>query len=372
MEQVTFADVEYEGKKRRTRRELFLERMEALVPWERLEERIRPFYPKAGRGRQPYPLAAMLRIHCVQLCYNLSDPGMEDMLYEIESVRRFAGLRLAGPLPDETTILNFRHLLERHGLGRGLFEEINAYLAERGYRVRAGTIVDASIIAAPSSTKNREGVRDPEMHQTKKGNEWHFGMKAHIGVDAETGLVHGVRTTPANTHDLREAGALLHGGEEEVWADAGLPGDREAGGHGRPSGAVACGDETGAAEAPGAGRSAVGARAGQGLGAGQGGAPVPVCEAALRLPEGSLPRAGQEHRTDRAAPGLREPARGGPLFDGVRSRRGNIRPRRAQRRDHRPEHAGLARFQPVIAPKTPETGSLRPAPPPERPCSELP
>ena len=117
MEQVTFADVEYEGKKRRTRRELFLERMEALIPWERLEARIRPLYPKAGRGRQPYPLAAMLRIHCVQLFYNLSDPGMEDMLYEIESVRRFARLRLTGPLPDETTILNFRHLLERHGLG---------------------------------------------------------------------------------------------------------------------------------------------------------------------------------------------------------------------------------------------------------------
>ena len=130
--------------------------MEALIPWERLEARIRPLYPKAGRGRQPYPLAALLRVHCVQLFYNLSDPGMEDMLYEIESVRRFAGLRLTGPLPDETTILNFRHLLERHGLGRGLFEEINAHLAERGYRVRAGTIVDASIIAAPSSTKNRE------------------------------------------------------------------------------------------------------------------------------------------------------------------------------------------------------------------------
>ena len=139
-------------------------------------------------------------------------------------MRRFAGLRLTGPLPDETTILNFRHLLERHGLGRGLFEEINAHLAERGYRVRAGTIVDASIIAAPSSTKNREGARDPEMHQTRKGNEWHFGMKAHIGVDAETGLVHGVRATPANTHDLREAVALLHGGEEEVWADAGYRG----------------------------------------------------------------------------------------------------------------------------------------------------
>ena len=291
MEQVTFADVEYEGKKRRTRRELFLERMEALIPWERLEARIRPLYPKAGRGRQPYPLAAMLRIHCVQLFYNLSDPGMEDMLYEIESVRRFAGLRLTGPLPDETTILNFRHLLERHGLGRGLFEEINAHLAERGYRVRAGTIVDASIIAAPSSTKNREGARDPEMHQTRKGNEWHFGMKAHIGVDAETGLVHGVRATPANTHDLREAGA-----------------------------------------APGAGRGAVAARAGQGFGAGKGGAPVPVCEAALRLPEGSLPRAGQEHRTDRAAPGLREPARGGPLFDGVSGRRGKHPPTRGATR----------------------------------------
>ena len=224
MEQVTFADVEYEGKKRRTRRELFLERMEALIPWERLEARIRPLYPKAGRGRQPYPLAAMLRIHCVQLFYNLSDPGMEDMLYEIESVRRFAGLRLTGPLPDETTILNFRHLLERHGLGRGLFEEINAHLAERGYRVRAGTIVDASIIAAPSSTKNREGARDPEMHQTRKGNEWHFGMKAHIGVDAETGLVHGVRATRRTRTIFGGPGALLHGGEEEVWADAGYRG----------------------------------------------------------------------------------------------------------------------------------------------------
>ena len=332
MEQVTFADVEYEGKKRRTRRELFLERMEALIPWERLEARIRPLYPKAGRGRQPYPLAAMLRIHCVQLFYNLSDPGMEDMLYEIESVRRFAGLRLTGPLPDETTILNFRHLLERHGLGRGLFEEINAHLAERGYRVRAGTIVDASIIAAPSSTKNREGARDPEMYQTRKGNEWHFGMKAHIGVDAETGLVHGVRATPANTHDLREAGALLHGGEEEVWADAGYRGiEKWVDTGGRPvQWHVAM--RPGRRAAPGAGRGAVAARAGQGFGAGKGGAPVPVCEAALRLPEGSLPRAGQEHGTDRAAPGLREPARGGPLFDGVSGRRGKHPPTRGATR----------------------------------------
>ncbi len=224
MDQVTFSDVEYEGKKRKTRREVFLERMDGLIPWGRLEARIEPFYPKAGRGRRPYPLSVMLRIHCVQLFHDMSDPGMEDLLYEVESVRRFAGLRLSGPIPDETTILNFRHLLERHGLGRGLFEEINAHLAGRGYRVRRGTIVDATIIAALSSTRNREGARDPEMHQTKKGNEWHFGMKAHIGVDAETGLTHSVRTTPANTHDLREAGALLHGGEAEVWGDSGYRG----------------------------------------------------------------------------------------------------------------------------------------------------
>ena len=185
--EATFADLEYDGKKRKTRREIFLERMDGLIPWEQLEERIRPFYPKAGRGRRPYDLAVMLRIHCVQLFYNLSDPGTEDMLYEIESVRRFVGLRLSGPLPDETTILNFRHLLEEHELGEGLFEEINRHLESQGLRLREGTIVDASIIEAPSSTKNRAGKRDPEMHQTKKGNEWRFGMKVHIGADAQTG-----------------------------------------------------------------------------------------------------------------------------------------------------------------------------------------
>ena len=182
MNQPTFADLDYESKKRKTRREKFLERMDGLIPWEELEERIRPFYPNAGRGRRPYELSAMLRIHCVQLFYNLSDPGMEDMLYEVESVRRFVGLRLPGPLPDETTILNFRHLLEEHALGSGLFEEINRYLESKGLRLQEGTIVDASIIAAPSSTKNRAKERDPEMDQTKKGNEWHFGMKVHIGV----------------------------------------------------------------------------------------------------------------------------------------------------------------------------------------------
>ena len=224
MDQPTFADLEYEGKKRKTRREKFLERMDGLIPWEELEERIRPFYPKAGRGRRPYELSTMLRIHCVQLFYNLSDPGMEDMLYEVESVRRFVGLRLSGPLPDETTILNFRHLLDKHELGTGLLEEINRHLESQGLRLQEGTIVDASIIAAPSSTKNRRKERDPEMHQTKKGNEWHFGMKLHIGVDSETGVVHSVSTTLANVHDVTQTPRLLHGGETQVWGDAGYQG----------------------------------------------------------------------------------------------------------------------------------------------------
>ena len=224
MDQPTFADLEYQGKKRKTRRELFLERMNGLVPWQKLEQRIRPVYAKRGQGRRPYPLPVMLRIHCVQLFYNLSDPGMEDLLYEAESVRRFVGLNLTEALPDETTILNFRHLLERHQLGQGLLEEINAHLESQGLRLREGTIVDASIIEAPSSTKNRSGERDPEMHQTKKGNQWYFGMKAHIGVDADTGIVHSLSTTAANAHDVTEAHNLLHGGETQVWCDAGYQG----------------------------------------------------------------------------------------------------------------------------------------------------
>ena len=226
MDQPTFSDLEYQGKKRKTRRELFLERMDGLIPWQSLEDRIRPFYPKSGRGRHPYPLPVMLRTHCVQkqLFYNLSDPGMEDLLYESDPVRRFVGLRLTGPLPDETTILNFRHLLERHELGPALLEEINAHLESQGLRLREGTIVDAGIIEAPSSTKNRSGERDPEMHQTKKGNQWHFGMKAHIGVDADSGIVHRMSTTAANAHDVTEAHNLLHGGETRVWCDAGYQG----------------------------------------------------------------------------------------------------------------------------------------------------
>ena len=224
MEEPTFADLQYENKKRKTRRELFLEGMDGLIPWQRLEERIRPYYANAGRGRHPYGLSVMLRVHCVQLFYNLSDPGMEDLLYEAESVRRFAGLTLRNPLPDESTVLHFRHLLEEHQLGQGLFAEIKDYLKERGLRMEGGTIVDATIIEAPSSTKNRTGQRDPEMHQVKKGNQYHFGMKLHIGVDAQTGLVHSFSTTPANVHDVTEAHRLLHGGEYRVWGDAGYRG----------------------------------------------------------------------------------------------------------------------------------------------------
>ena len=192
--------------------------------------RIRPVYPKAVKGPfWPYGRSAvMLRIHCVQLFYNLSDPGVEDLLYEAESVRRFVGLKLSGDLPDETTILNFRHLLE---LGtaweRASLQEINAHLESQGLRLREGTIVDASIIEAPSSTKNRAGcIRDPEMHQTKKGNQWHFGIEEFTsGWTSDTGLVHSMSTTAANAHDVTEAHNLLHGGEKV--ACGATPGIRE-------------------------------------------------------------------------------------------------------------------------------------------------
>ena len=177
MEQRTFADLEYEAKKQVTRRGKFLACMEPLIPFEQLEAWIQPFDPKAGPGRRPDPLSTMLRIHCVQLFYNLSDPGMEDLLYFVESVRRFVGLKMTGPLPDETTILKFRHRLEEHGLGETLSEEIGQHLERQGLRLSQGMIVDASILVAPSSTKNRARARDPEMPQTKKGKHWYFGRR---------------------------------------------------------------------------------------------------------------------------------------------------------------------------------------------------
>lgn len=224
MSQLTFAEAEFENKKHTTRREVFLQRMNQLIPWVRLEKKIAKHYPKGETGRPPYPLAVMLRVHCLQLFYNLSDPGMEDALYEIASMRRFAGLRLSERLPDETTILNFRHFLESHKLGKALFEEINRHLKAQNLSFREGTIVDATIISAPSSTKNESGTRDPQMHQTRKGQQWFFGMKLHIGVDEALGLIHSLETTPANASDINHAHQLLHGEEERVWADAGYTG----------------------------------------------------------------------------------------------------------------------------------------------------
>lgn len=224
MSQLTFSEAEYAIKKRKTRREKFLERVDALIPWQKFEHQLVKKYKKGERGRKPYPLRVMLRVHVMQLLYNLSDPAMEDALYEIESMRRFAGLRLSDSLPDETTILNFRHFIEQHKFGEKLFNTIQLELADQGLLLKEGSIVDATIIAAPSSTKNQSGERDPEMHQVKKGNEWHFGMKMHIGVDDALGLIHSVETTAANEHDITQAGKLLHGEEARVWGDAGYTG----------------------------------------------------------------------------------------------------------------------------------------------------
>jgi len=221
--QTTFADLDYSHKKRQTRREVFLGEMEVVVPWPVLLSCIEPHYPRSGRrGRQPMGLASMLRIYCMQNWFNLSDRQMEDALYEIESMRRFAGFGgVTDALPDETTILHFRHLLEKHSLTVILLEEINARLQDQGLLVSRGTMVDASIIHAPSSTKNQEQSRDPEMHQTKKGKQWYFGMKMHIGADVDSGAVHSVAITAANEADIRVLPKLLREQDEVIFGDAG-------------------------------------------------------------------------------------------------------------------------------------------------------
>jgi transposase, IS5 family len=223
--QGSFSQAEYASKKKQTRRDKFLAEMEQVVPWPRLVARLAPLYPKGERGRPPVSLERMLRIYFLPQWYALADPAMEEALYDSQAMRGFAGIDLAvETVPDETTILNFRHWLERHDLSRSLFDEVSAMLEERGLLMRQGTIVDATIIAAPSSTKNKEKSRDPEMHQTKKGNQWHFGMKAHIGVDVASGLVHTVTGTAANEADVTQTAALLHGEEEDVFGDAGYTG----------------------------------------------------------------------------------------------------------------------------------------------------
>lgn len=223
-EQLSFGDSEHLSKKKVTRREQFLSQLDGLLPWPQMLALIEPHYPKTGRpGRQPMGLDVMLRVHIAQIAYNYSDPGMEEALYEIASLRHFCGVRLDA-VPDESTILLFRRLLEQHDLGRKLFDGINATLAARGLFLRQGTIVDASLIAAPPSTKNGDKARDPEMHQSKKGEQWHFGGKVHIGVDDETGLTHTLTFTAGNVADVAEAAKLLHGDELQFQGDAGYQG----------------------------------------------------------------------------------------------------------------------------------------------------
>jgi len=220
--QTSFSVLEYSLKKKQTRRDRFLAEIEAVTPWAALEKNLVPFYPsRGGCGRPPIGLARMLRMYVAQQCFGLSDEGIEDALYDSQAIRHFVGIDLSREsAPDATTLLNFRHLLERHQLTASIFNTINGHLAQKGLLLREGTIIDATLIAAPPSTKNKDGKRDPEMHQSKKGKQWYFGMKAHIGVDAQSGLVHTVIGTAGNVSDVTQAQALLHGDETDVFGDS--------------------------------------------------------------------------------------------------------------------------------------------------------
>ena len=223
--QPSFSQAEFADKKKITRRERFLARMEEIIPWASLLAVLEPFYPKGERGRPPIGLERMLRIYFLQQWYGLADEALEDAIYDSQAMRGFARIDLAAyGVPDATTLLKFRRLLETHDLCKGLFTAINADLSARGLMMRAGTLVDATLIAAPPSTKNKEKKRDPEMHQTRKGNQWYFGMKAHIGADRDSKLVHTVVVTAANVSDITKTAELLHGQETQVHADAGYTG----------------------------------------------------------------------------------------------------------------------------------------------------
>jgi transposase, IS5 family len=226
MKQQSLATLTYEGMKKRTKSEQFLKEMEQVVPWERLEKLIEPHYPRVGKGRPPKGLKVMLRIYCLQQWYGLSDPGVEDALYDMESMRRFAGLELGeDAIPDETTILNFRHLLEANNLTSAVFDSVKTYLGEQGLLL-GGSIVDATIIHAPPSTKNQKKERDTEMSSTNKGSSWYFGMKAHISVDANNGLVHTVGVTTASDHDNSVIGDLIREDDRAVFGDKGYASDK--------------------------------------------------------------------------------------------------------------------------------------------------
>lgn len=224
--QTSFSELEYAAKKRQTRRDRFLADIEAITPWTSLVQVIAPHYPRNhGAGRPVVGLERMLRMYVAQQCFGLSDEAAEDAIYDSQAIRRFVGIDLnREAAPDATTLLKFRHLLDAHQLTASIFSTINAHLAEKGLFLREGTIVDATLIAAPPSTKNKAGCRDPEMHQSQKGNQWHFGMKAHIGVDANSGLVHTLIGTAGNVHDITQAQALLHGDETDAFGDAGYQG----------------------------------------------------------------------------------------------------------------------------------------------------
>ena len=226
--QLSFASLDFAAKKKRTKRDVFLGEMSAVVPWGMLEALIEPHYPKIGPqgGRRPFALSTMLRIYCLQQWYNLSDPGAEEALYDIQSMRAFAGLELGrDAIPDETTILNFRHLLERHELTKAIFEGVAEHLAAKGELLRGGTIVDATLIAASPSTKIKEQKRDPEMTSSKKGNQWYFGMKTHIGVDAKSGLVHTAGVTTGKVHDAKVMDNLIREDDTAVYGDKGYASD---------------------------------------------------------------------------------------------------------------------------------------------------
>ena len=227
MKQMSLSESGFERKTKRTRKREFLDEMNLVVPWAELVSLIAPHAPQPGTkgGRPPFAVDTMLRIHFLQQWFNLSDPAMEEALYDTPMFREFAGLDVGEDyLPDESTILRFRHMLETHNLSIQILATVNATLTAKGLLLKQGTVVDATLIAAPSSTKNSSGERDPEMHQTKKGNQWHFGMKAHAGVDADSGLVHTVTATAANAHDITQASELLHGQETDVFADSGYRG----------------------------------------------------------------------------------------------------------------------------------------------------
>ncbi|MDZ7811554.1 MAG: IS5 family transposase [Arhodomonas sp.] len=231
--QTSFSDLEYAAKKKVTRRDRFLAEIESITPWAALVAELEAYYPRGGgRGRPPIGLERMLRMYVAQQCFGLSDEGIEDAIYDSQAIRAFVGIDLAREsAPDATTLLKFRRLLERHQLTQRIFEAINAHLAEQGLMLREGTVVDATIIAAPPSTKNRDNARDPEMHQTKKGKQYYFGMKAHIGADAATGLVHSMVATAANAADITQAHHLLHGEEQHAFGDSAYQGVDKRGEH---------------------------------------------------------------------------------------------------------------------------------------------